>query len=80
MDSTDIGRRSTLDEEEKMVNSTMDNAMTDLDKNCDGFVDVTEWIRLGTLEHFMELLNMYDTNGMSLQTLSSYNVTGYVLQ
>ena len=66
MDYTDIGRRSTLDdEEEEMINSTMDNAMTDLDKNCDGFVDVTEWIRSGTLEHFMELLKLYDTNGMT---------------
>ena len=67
MDYTERSRRSTPNEEEEMINSTMDAIMTDMDKNCDGFMDVTEWIRSGSLEQFMELLKRYDTNGMSVK-------------
>ncbi|XP_072045988.1 uncharacterized protein [Amphiura filiformis] len=54
-------------------NATLPEIISLLDTDCDGFVDADEWHNQrwdtpGVARHFVEALNMYDTNGDDLLT------------
>ncbi|XP_072051927.1 uncharacterized protein [Amphiura filiformis] len=52
----------------KMMKSTIADAWSSIDKNCDGSVDVTEYIQSGTLQDFVSLLKKSDRNNDSRLT------------